>query len=76
MIASLRCSQRLALPKADDDEEQVLNLPDLFSKLPQKEMPAVLRARGANSDSRLLRASAAAATGRFPSFGGGEDGLS
>ena len=31
MIASLRCSQRLALAKADDDEKEELNLPDLFS---------------------------------------------
>ena len=36
MIASLRCSQRLALPKADDDEEQDLNLPDLFFQVATK----------------------------------------
>ena len=36
MIASLRCAQRLALPKADDDEEQDLNLPDLFFQVATK----------------------------------------
>ena len=50
MIASLRCSQRLALPKADDDEEQDLNLPDLFFQVATKSVAGgrcTLRARAA-----------------------------
>ena len=44
MIASLRCSQRLALAKADDDEKEELNLPDLVLRT---EVSGMLQREGA-----------------------------